>query len=559
LPAVRVQKEGMTDLGRVRFTEVVSRKRTRKAEFLFVVILLLLSLTLFFFQLGRRPLWDIDEGMHAATSKHMVLSGDWITPQFNGENFYDKPILYNWLAAISFLVFGFTEFAARLPAATLGLGCVMVTYLLGRKMFGPTVGFLSGVILATNGEYIILSRGVIHDIALVFFLTLALFFFYMGFKNERQRKTHLLLFYASAGFAVLAKGPVGVLLPALIIVFFLLVKGKLGFLREMEIGWGILIFLAIAAPWYVLISLRNKDFVGYFFIQQNLLRFLSPMAHHHRPFYYYFPVLLGGFSPWSCFLPLAFIHALRGRFEKVGDGTIFLIVWFVVIFLFFSMASSKLATYILPLFPAVSLLVGILWHELLEAPTPWLRKGFSYSFITLLGILALATFYMWMNPPTRFESMYGVHLTRLNYLLLWVVGGGAASFWLFLNKKFRASFSTMAGTVVSVILFIILAMLPSIDPYRSTKGLARELDMMLPPGEKLVFFDKLWDSALFYTNRRAIVLSAPQQLKDFLASGRRVFCVIDKTDLEKFEAVKHMTYVLGKEGSKLLISNRQSS
>jgi len=540
---------------------VLSRKRTRKAEFFFILILLLLSLTLFFFHLGTRPLWDIDEGMHAATSKEMVLTGDWITPRLNGENFYDKPVLFTWLVAISFLAFGFTEFAARLPVAMLGMGCVMVTYLLGRKMFGPTVGFLSGVILATSVEYVILSRGVIHDIALVFFVTLALFFFYMGFRNDRQRKRYFLLFYASSGFAVLAKGPIGLLLPALIIGFFLLVKGKLSFLREMEIGWGILIFLAIAAPWYILVSLNNKDYAGYFFIQQNLMNFisLSQEVTHPKPVYFYVYILLGGFSPWSCFLPLALIRALRGRFEKVGEGTVFLVVWFVVIFLFFSMASSKLSSYILPLFPAVSLLVGLLWRDLLKAPTPELRKKFLYSLAPLFVILALATFYMWMDPPTHFESLYGVDLTRLNYLLLWIVGGGAASFCLFLNRNFRASFSTMAGTVVSVVLFIVLVMLPSIDPYRSTKGLARELDMMLPPGEKLVFFDDLRDSALFYTNRRAIVLLTPQQLRDFLATDRRVFCVIDREDLERLEGVKHMTYIVGKEGSKLLLSNRESS
>lgn len=546
---------------RIRFIEVLLRERIWKAEFLFILILLLLSFTLFFFHLGARPLWDVDEGMHAATSKEMVLSGDWITPQLNGENFYDKPVLFTWLAAISFLVFGFTEFAARLPAAMLGLGCVLATYFFGRWIFSPAIGFLGAVILATTVEFIILSRVVVHDIALVFFVTLALFCFYMRFSRERQRKTYLLLFYVSAGFAVLTKGPIGVLLPVLVIGLFLMVRRKLSFLKEMEIGWGIPVFLAIAAPWYILVSLNNKDYAGYFFIQQNVMNFisLSQEVTHPRPVYFYVYILLGGFFPWSIFLPLALLGALRGRFEKVGKGALFLIVWLVVVFFFFSVASSKLATYILPLFPPVSLLVGRLWHELLKAPTPWLRKGFSYSFITLLGILALATFYIWINPPVRFESLYGVHLTRLNYLLLWIVGGGAASFCLFLNKNFRASFSTMAGTVVSVVLFIILAMLPSIDAYRSTKGLARELDMMLPPGGKLVFFDKLRDSALFYTNRRAIVLSAPQQLKDFLASDSRVFCVIDREDFEKFDRLRHTTYVLGREGRKLLISNRQSS
>src|SRR5512135_3040285 len=109
-----------------------------KKAFFHLFLLLLLCFALFFFRLGARPLWDVDEGMHASTSKDMVLSGDWVTPTFNGQNFYDKPVLHNWFVAVSFLVFGFTESAARLPSAILGLGGVLLTYLLGRKMFGPS-------------------------------------------------------------------------------------------------------------------------------------------------------------------------------------------------------------------------------------------------------------------------------------------------------------------------------------------------------------------------------------------------------------------------------------
>jgi 4-amino-4-deoxy-L-arabinose transferase-like glycosyltransferase len=145
----------------------------KKREDIFhILLLVVLCLVLFFFHLGARPLWDTDEGMHASTSKGMVLSGDWITPTFNGENFYDKPVLHNWFVSISFLIFGFTEFAARLPAAILGLGGVILTYLLGRRMFSPVAGFLSGAILATNVEYAMLSRTVVHDISLCIFVTL---------------------------------------------------------------------------------------------------------------------------------------------------------------------------------------------------------------------------------------------------------------------------------------------------------------------------------------------------------------------------------------------------
>ena len=530
---------------------------TRGREVLLLLILVALCLTLFFFGLGARPLWDIDEGMHAATSRDMVLSGDWITPKVNGENFYDKPILYNWLAAVSFLIFGFTEFAARFPAAILGLGGVIITYLLGRKMFNPMVGFLGGVILATNVEYVILSRAVIHDISLCFFITLAFFCFYLGLGNVRRRKTYFLLSYASLGFAVLAKGPVGLLLPILIIGLFILLRRRLSLLKEMEIGWGLLIFLLIATPWYLLISLKNRDYGGYFFIQQNLMRFLSPEAHHHQPFYYYFPVLLGGFFPWSCFLPLALIRALRLGSRERDDGVVFVIVWFIVIFVFFSMASSKLSTYVLPLFPAASLLVGCLWHGLLRAPTVQRQKGVLYTFIFLLAVVPVVSLYIRINPPVRLESHYGVDLARLNSLVLLVSGGIAVGFLLFLIKNLRGSFVAMAGTVVTAILFLLVLMVPSVDPYRSTKGLAQKVDQMLPPGEKLVFFDSLKDSALFYTNRRALVLTTAQELEAYLASDKRVFCIAEKRSLEDLEKILKMSYIVAEEGGNLLLSNHK--
>ena len=158
----------------------------RKDEVRLVVILVALCLVVFFFRLGASPLWDIDEGMHAATAKEMVLTGDWITPRHNGEPFYDKPPLFNWLTALSFQVLGFTELAARLPAALLGLGCVVVTYLLGRRIFDPATGFLGGAILATSILFVILARAVVHDMSLAFFMTLTLFLFYMGLEDEER-------------------------------------------------------------------------------------------------------------------------------------------------------------------------------------------------------------------------------------------------------------------------------------------------------------------------------------------------------------------------------------
>jgi len=534
----------------------------RKGDYLSVLVLCTLCIVVLFFQLGDRPLWDVDEGMHAATSKDMVLTGDWVTTRVNGVNFYDKTVLFNWFAAISFLVFGFTEFAARLPAAVLGLATVLVSYAVGKRLFGSRAGLLGGVVLATSPLFIVLSRTVMHDISLAFFISLALYFFYTAYDNPRNRRINLFLCYAAMGFAVLAKGPIGLLLPGMIIGLFLLMKGKLNFLKEMALGWGALVFLIVAAPWYVLISMRNPDYLSYFILKQNFGNFLSKtQATHPRPFYYYVPVLLSGMLPWSCFVPLAFLRPLDRKLRKIDDGVLFLLCWFLVIFLFFSAASSKLGTYILPALPAAALLIGRVWHELMAAPTPGLRRVTAWSLAPLSALfLAGTAFVILFQPPIRkMQMQYGINLHDLYGLLIVITGIITIAFFFYILRHYRAAFTALAATFVVGIIVINTIYIPLINPYRSTKGLAKEMDGMLSPGENLVFFRMLWDSALFYTNRRATILYSEQELQHYLASKKRVLCVIERDQYLQFEHVLKSSYVMDEEGNKLLISNRPMS
>jgi 4-amino-4-deoxy-L-arabinose transferase-like glycosyltransferase len=531
-------------------------EKIRKNEAFLILILIALCLTLFFFRLGTRPLWDIDEGKHAVTSKEMILSEDWITPKFNGEPFYDKPVLYNWLVALAFLVFGFTEFAARLPAAVLGSGCVIITYLLGKKLYNPGIGFLGAVILATSVEFIILSRTVVHDISLVFFITLALYLFYVGYKDNRHRKRNLLLFYSALGFAVLSKGPVGLALPAMIISLYLIVERNLKFIMKMQIGWGILIFLAVASPWYILISLKNPDYAGYFFIEQNLGSFLSSDSRHPNPFYYYIPVLFGGFFPWSWVLPLALIYAVRRKFESIQESTAFLVIWFSIVFIFFSMAGSKLPTYILPLFPAASLLVALCWQELLNSPTMKIRKGFLYSFLPVVVIFLAVVIYLWFHPLVEMEYKAGIKLGQIYFPAIWLVICIVSAFLFLLGEKNQAFFISIAGMTVSAILLFLLIIVPSVNPYRSTKQLSKKYDQLIPANEKLVFYRRIRESALFYTHRQAQVLETAEQLKDYLASDQRVYAI---TTRKRLARLSFRPYVVERQGDKLLISNKKSN
>ena len=533
-------------------------KNERQQDIVFLSILIIFCLIMFFTLLGSRPLWDVDEGMHAATSKDMILSGDWITPQFNGENFYDKPVLFNWLAAISFLVFGFTEFAARLPAAVLGTGCVLATYFIGKRMHSAPVGLIGGLILATSVEFIVLSRVVVHDIALAFFITLALYFFFLGYTEPSRRKSVWFLFYVSLGFAVLAKGPIGLLLPGLILFIFILIKHRWDILKNMQIGWGILIFLSIAGPWYGLIILQNRDYAGYFFIQQNLAYFFSGESRHPEPFYYYIPILVGGFFPWFLFLPTAIYRTLKKGVSNVNDGTLLLLIWFGATFIFFSIASSKLSTYILPLFPAVSLLVAKLWNDILRTPpNESFRNGMLYPLAFLLLLTTAAMVYLLIKPLDVLMSQYGIEAIRINMISTIMVTCTGLTLFFFVKRFYRFSFATMTATVVLGIFLFLLLIVPYINPYRSTKGLADKLDTLLPPGKQLTFFHRIQDTALFYTNRKAEILWGDKALRDYLSSEKRVFCVMEKKYFDALKKVLPSAHIWGQEGDKLLISNEK--
>ncbi len=527
-------------------------------DLFFVIVLIGICLLLYFFRLGAMPLGDIDEAMHASTSKDMVLSGDWVTPQYNGENFYDKPPLYNWLAAIAFTLLGFTELAARLPAALLGLGCVMITYWLARGMFDPAVAFLSALVLATSAEYIVLSRVVVHDISLAFFVTLALTLFFVGYKNEKHRKPAFLSGYAALGLAVLAKGPVGVVLPVMIIGLFLIYKRQLRFLKKMQIGWGIVIFLAIVAPWYILISVRNPDYLEYFFLKQNIGYFLSRHSRHPKPFYYYIPVLMGGLFPWSLFLPLALYRAFRAKSASFRDEVVFALIWFWVVFIFFSIASSKLGTYILPLFPAASVLVGVLLSDLLYASDRGLHKGVLYSYLPFAAVMLLALIYLLLFPIESLIADTGISLPLVYFLVIWIAGCALLSIGLVTKKKYKAFIGSIGGMVTTILLLALIFIVPVLGPLVSCKELALKLDRLMKPDESIKFYRKARASFLFYTDRTAEVLENPQQLKNYMGRNEKVYCVFKYDDWEDIENLHNMMQVIAQVEDKLIVSNRKN-
>ncbi len=362
-----------------------------------LVWLLLVGVTAFIWDLGNTGLVDETEPLFAEAARQMTVTGNWITPYFNEVTRFDKPPLIYWLMAVGYQIMGVNPWAVRLPSAVAALS-LMIMGFYTLKHFGCLnqdgrqsqqlqkswlVAIIGASLIALNLLTIIWARTGVSDMLLSGCMGNALFCFFIGYSsvNSKQlivnsKKYKLpnfwyLGFYILIALAVLTKGPVGIVLPGLIIFCFLLYVGQLkAVIREMNLFLGAIIFLVISLPWYVLVFLENGQvYLDSFFGEHNFRRFIDVVNGHDAPWYFYILIVLGLFAPWSVYLPLA-IHRLawwrrawwmrQPRHNHLG---IFAFFWFVCIFLFFSISVTKLPSYVLPLIPAASILVAILWSE----------------------------------------------------------------------------------------------------------------------------------------------------------------------------------------------------
>lgn len=315
------------------------------------LVVLIIAAGIMFFSLGTVPLLDPDEPVYAETAREMLSFGDFVSPRIYGEYWYDKPPMYYWLVAASFQLFGSGEFAARFPSALLAVLGTLYVYFAGARLFSERAGLAGSLVLASSLEYFYLGKAAVTDITLTFFLTLAL----LAFLEKRYY-----LFYICIGLATVTKGPVGFLFPGAIIFIYLLLTRSFGQLKEMKIPVGFGLFCLTALPWYVaMYAVHGSAFIDTFLGFHNITRFTSPEHPEGVLWYYFIPVLIVGFLPWTALLGQAVWAAVTDGRRQSGP-LVFLLVWAAFIFLFFSVSRTKLVSYILPMYPPLAMVVG--WY-----------------------------------------------------------------------------------------------------------------------------------------------------------------------------------------------------
>jgi 4-amino-4-deoxy-L-arabinose transferase-like glycosyltransferase len=544
-------------------------------------LVIVLGLALFLPGLGSFALWDDDEAHNAECAREMAEAQTWVVPYFNFKLRTDKPALLYWCILLSYQCFGVQEWAARLPSALASIGSLLVTYELGRHLFGRRTGLLAATILGTSLMFNVVSHAVTPDALLIFCTLLSFLCLVRGYAG--QQRWWLAGAAVATGFAVLAKGPVGVALPGATAVLFLLWERRLKLLWQKQLVWAILLFAMVAVPWYLLVGLTTHwEFTKGFFLKHNLNRFQEPMEGHRGSIFYHPLVLLATFAPWSAFLGLTVWYGVKGvRFKlpgfrcapsgalpgdtgehvvgntqnKAPDGAQrnpgsggdgpgtdpswpyrFLWCWIAVWLVVFSVAATKLPNYVLPMYPALALLTSrflVRWWEGSVQPRPWLMHislgCFAFvGFAWLAGLLAAAN--EGLVPKLQGRTLPDI--APLAWLGQALIVAAVVAYW---GMRVGHRQASVIGLSLGAICFVggLAALGPeAVDRSRAAKPLAALMrEHQEEPEVQIGCHPSYYrPGVVFYSRREVRRLMSDQQAMDLLRSPLQAYLLIAEQD-----------------------------
>lgn len=388
---------------------------------------------IWFVALGTRSLIHPDEGRYAALALGMARSGDWVTPRLNGVLYFEKPAFQYWMGALSFQAFGVSEFSARLWPGIAGFLTVLANAFTAARLWGREAGVRALAITASMTWIIGNSHLLTLDAGLTLFLTLTLCAYLLAQgvdpNTPAQRRWMGLAWAAMAG-AVLSKGLVGIAIPGCALLLATLWSRDFGVWRRLHWGTGGLLFLAIGAPWFVLVSWRNPGFAEFFFIHEHFARYLTNVHRREAQWWSYLPLLLAGMLPWTSGLPWVFRRTANGAGRAANDARKTLLAWAGFVLVFFSASGSKLPSYILPMFPALALLLAL---QLRGVPTIVLRRHLLVPVLVWVTAGLVSTqIDRFVSPATSPEVLAVLTRALRAGAVVFLVGALVA--WVFLRQ-----------------------------------------------------------------------------------------------------------------------------
>ena len=479
------------------------------------LLLLAVLAAAWFALLGARDLIEPDEGRYAEIPREMLASGDWITPRLDGFKYFEKPPLQYWLTAAGYALFGVNTTTARLWPALLGFLGAALAGGLAWRMHGPAAGWPAFVVTLTSVLYTALGHILTLDMAVsvLLFAGVACLVLAQQARGRPASRRWMWLGWAALAAATLSKGLIGIALPGAAVLLYSLWQRDWALWRHLELPRGLLLLLALTAPWFIVVSLRHAEFAGFFFVREHIERYTTNIHQRGEPFWYFLPVLALGTLPWSG--PVLSALARPGFSWRPAEGGFsaerFLWVYAAVVLVFFSLGDSKLLPYILPMFPALAVLAS---RNLAAGPTA------SAPFAALAQALAWAAL-AYVAP--RFPSEL-IDATRIAAYTKWFYGAAActALAGVALLPRWRGPASLRLGTAAVLLLaaFQLAAWGYRVaDPLRTSRNLAEAI-LAEQPGAAVVYVvgDYYPQSLPFYLQRTVVLVGITGEMRMGIAA-----------------------------------------
>ncbi|KUG24117.1 hypothetical protein ASZ90_006083 [hydrocarbon metagenome] len=487
-------------------------------------ILFLVPFVLYICLLSVMPQMEPDEARYSLIASAMNHSGNYVTPHIKGTIYLEKPPLVSWVTAIFFKMFGENDFSARLFAAMSAWGCILLVFFMGKHFRDEKTGLYAAMLLTISSFPFVLGRINILDMPLTLFTCLSVWLGYLGLQN--QKKYLIYLFYLTGAAAFLIKGIIGVVFPFGILVIWLLWAGRWRQIWNLFSPIGIIIFLIIVCPWLILAQKENPDFLWFFFVREHFLRFTTKMHGKTEPFYFYLPVIAGGVLPWVFYL----IKAWKNKYIKESlfntDENKLLVVWFILIFIFYTLSSSKLLTYIAPVFLPIVLFAGCIFKKYEEEIV--VEQSNRQKTIYRLSIIlqSLLFFIVLLLPPVLnkySDAGKGLVVMVSDKWWLYIIVPAITLFLLtflpdIIYKKIKKGWFASIYLLCAILLGSILFPLNDfLAPYRSAKVASEPIARYVPPEQDLYQYKVNFYGIDFYNKIRTPIVEDFGELAEGIA------------------------------------------
>ena len=479
-----------------------------------ILLLIMIYGLIWFGTLNYRHLIPSDEGRYAEMAREMLVTGDWVTPRYNGYKYFEKPPLQVWATAATFQVFGIGDWQARLWTALTGFLTILAIGFTGTRIYNARAGWLAAVVLASSPMWVISGHFNSLDMGLSAFLVAALCSLLLAqtSQNKSSCRNWMWACWVFMALATLSKGVIGAALPAMVFVAYSISTWDWKIWTRLRLFSGTIVFLLITAPWFILVAQRNPEFLEFFFIHEHLQRFTQDAHSRTGPIYYFVPLLLIGIVPWVLQIPGALVQAWQERRREFSSGWL-LVCWFLVIFVFFSMSRSKLPGYIIPIFPALALLIGYHLDRLLgysnSLGMPWKLQTLGFALLGCIGFFFLAEIGKQARPDEiEFYAQY----------TYWVIAALIALIGFSLFAIVQSKRNGLQSIVSFASGFFLCAMIAGTGHEtlgRAVSGidLVNQVKGSIP--EKVNFYSvRLLDHTVpFYLGRTMIMVESPDELE----------------------------------------------